>query len=61
MTVPVRFADMLTKERRARLRAERLYEQLRAELKSANEKLRGHAYALSEQVMAQRQELDSVR
>ena len=61
MTVPVRFADMLTKERRARLRAERLYEQLRAELNAANEKLRGHAYALSEQVMAQRQELDIVR
>jgi signal transduction histidine kinase/CheY-like chemotaxis protein len=61
MTVPVRFTDLLTRERRARLRAERLYEQIQQELRQANEKLRGHAFALSEQVMEQRQELDNVR
>ncbi|WP_245963935.1 response regulator [Roseinatronobacter ekhonensis] len=43
------------------MRAERLYEQVREELKTANDKLRGHAYSLSEQIMAQRQELDIVR
>jgi PAS domain-containing protein len=61
MTVPVRFTDLLTRERRARLRAERLYEQARAELRAANDKLKGHAFALSEQIMSQRQELQLVR
>lgn len=61
MTVPVRFTDLLTNERRARLRAERLYEQARDELKAANEKLKGHAFALSEQIIVQRQELKLVR
>ena len=31
------------------------------ELKAANEQLRGHAFALSEQIMVQRHELDMVR
>jgi signal transduction histidine kinase/DNA-binding response OmpR family regulator len=60
MTAPVRFTDLFTRERRARLRAERLYEQARDELRSANEKLKGHAFALSEQIIFQRQELQKV-
>jgi len=61
MTVPVRFTDLLNSERRARLRAERLLEQARDELKAANTKLMGHAFLLSEQIMVQRQELQLVR
>ncbi|NBB97613.1 MAG: response regulator [Alphaproteobacteria bacterium] len=38
-----------------------MYEQARDELKAANDKLKGHAFALSEQIMAQREELDQAR
>ena len=47
-------ADKLAQERRARLAAERLLEQKKRELFSANEKLALHARALSEQIVQQR-------
>ncbi len=50
----------LTRERRARLRAERLLEQSRVELRAANEKLRDHAIALSGEVIAQRSQLQDM-
>ncbi len=50
--------DLLARERRARLRAERLYEQVRRELQAANDRLTQHAFALSDQVMAQRAALE---
>ncbi|MGY6550115.1 MAG: response regulator [Roseinatronobacter sp.] len=53
--------DDLLRERRARLRAERLYEQVKRELRHANETLRAHAFALSDQVIAQRDELCAIR
>jgi signal transduction histidine kinase/DNA-binding response OmpR family regulator len=46
--------DRLSKERRARLAAERLLEQKQRELFAANEKLALHARALSEQIVEQR-------
>lgn len=58
-TLPL--SDQLTRERRARLRAERLYEQVQAELRQANEKLKAHAYKLSDQIIAQREELLEIR
>ncbi len=53
--------DQLTRERRARLRAERLYEQVQGELRQANEQLKAHAYSLSDQIIAQREELLEIR
>jgi signal transduction histidine kinase/CheY-like chemotaxis protein len=53
--------DPLLGERRARLRAERLLEQARADLLAANQQLRAHASNLSEQIMSQRAELHDVR
>ena len=53
--------DQLTRERRARLRAERLYEQVQRDLKAANQRLTRHAYELSDQIMSQREELCLVR
>jgi len=61
MTIPRSFSDRLTRERRARLRAERLYEQVQYELRQANERLREHAFCLSDQVIAQREELSAIR
>lgn len=58
MTVQNHSSDMLIQERRARLRAERLYEQLKYELVAANDRLREHAFQLSNQFMAQRDELE---
>lgn len=48
-------AERLSKERRARLAAERLLEQKQRELFAANEKLALHARALSDQIIEQRQ------
>ncbi|TVP72818.1 MAG: response regulator [Rhodobacteraceae bacterium] len=55
------FSDDLAREKRARLRAERLYEQVQRELLAANERLKAHAFSLSHQVIAQREELSAVR
>ncbi len=49
------FAERLSKERRARLAAERLLEQKSRELYAANEKLGMHARALSDQIVVQRE------
>ena len=53
--------DPLLGERRARLRAERLLEQARADLSAANAQLRAHASNLSQQIISQRAELQDVR
>ena len=53
--------DPVTRERRARLRAEKLLEQARADLSAANAQLRAHAFALSNQVMSQRAEIQDIR
>ena len=49
------------RERRARLRAERLYELVQHELGTANAMLKAHASTLSEQVIAQRTEILEAR
>ena len=49
--------DKLAQERRARLAAERLLEQKKKELFSANQKLALHARSLSDQIVQQRQGL----
>ncbi len=54
-------SDSVTRERRARLRAEKLLEQARADLNAANAMLRAHAFALSSQVISQRAELQDIR
>lgn len=51
------FNDELSRERRARLAAERLLEQKQAELKNANRKLSQHALSLSDQIVDQRKVL----
>ena len=61
MTISHSYSDRLTRERRARLRAERMYEQMRHELRIANDQLKAHAYTLSDQIIAQRAELSAVR
>lgn len=57
----VSITDKLSQERRARLAAERLLEQKKAELFSANQKLALHARSLSDQVVEQRQGLERAR
>ena len=52
-------AERLSKERRARLAAERLLEQKSRELFAANEKLALHARSLSDQVVEQREKVRS--
>jgi hypothetical protein len=54
-------ADKLAQERRARLAAERLLEQKKAELSAANQKLALHARSLSDQIVAQRHGLERAR
>ena len=54
-------ADKLAQERRARLVAERLLEQKRAELHAANRKLGKHALALSEEIEDTRDQVATVR
>lgn len=53
--------DRLARERRARLRAERLYEQAQRDLRTMNDHLRAHAFMLSDQVITQREELGMMR
>jgi signal transduction histidine kinase/CheY-like chemotaxis protein len=53
------FAERLAKERRARLAAERLLEHKSRELFAANEKLGLHARSLSDQIVVQRQVVQS--
>ena len=54
-------ATALLREQRARLRAERLLEQAQRDLRAANDKLREHANALADQVIAQRVELQDMQ
>ena len=54
-------ANKLAQERRARLAAERLLEQKKAELQAANRKLGKHAQALSEEISETRAEVQTVR
>ncbi|MEO3413408.1 response regulator [Roseovarius sp. CAU 1744] len=54
-------ANKLTEERRARLAAERLLEQMQVELQAANRKLGKHALALSEEIVETRAEVQNVR
>lgn len=61
MTLSLSITDQLAREKRARLRAERLYEQARWELRTANERLTRHAFDLSDQVIAQREEICLIR
>jgi len=61
MSLSLSITDRLAREKRARLRAERLYEQAQWELRAANERLTRHAFDLSDQVIAQRAELCLVR
>lgn len=49
------------RERRARLRAERLLEHARMELTAANDRLKAHAFTLSDQIIEQRAELQDMR
>lgn len=53
--------DALAREKRARLRAERLYEQVQRELRAANDRLTQHAFALSDEIIAQREALSRAR
>jgi signal transduction histidine kinase/ActR/RegA family two-component response regulator len=55
------FPERLARERRARLRAERLYEQAQHDLRAVNDHLRAHAFKLSDQVIAQREELGAMK
>jgi signal transduction histidine kinase len=57
----VSIAEKLAQERRARLAAERLLEQKKRELFSANQKLSLHARALSDQLVQQRHGLERAR
>lgn len=54
-------ANKLAQERRARLAAERLLEQKKAELQAANRKLGKHAQALSDEIVETRAEVKTVR
>ena len=53
--------ERIARERRGRLRAERLYEQAQRDLRAMNDQLRAHAFMLSDQVIAQRNELGTIR
>ncbi|MGB2893943.1 MAG: response regulator [Albidovulum sp.] len=54
-------SEKLARERRARLAAERLLEQKKRELYAANTQLSRHARALSDQIVVQRQEAESLK
>lgn len=58
---PELLAEKFARERRARLRAERMYEQIQRDLRIMNANLKEHAVALSDQVIAQRTELGQMR
>ena len=55
------FHDHLAMERRARLAAERLFEQRQAELSEANRKVSDHARRLTEEFVQQREEAAHLR
>ncbi|WP_291334555.1 response regulator [Albidovulum sp.] len=57
----VSISERLARERRARLAAERLLEQKKRELFAANTQLSRHARALSDQIVVQRQEAESLK
>ena len=57
----VSISEKLARERRARLAAERLLEQKKRELYAANTQLSRHARALSDQIVVQRQEAESLK
>lgn len=61
MNAETPFPERLARERRARLRAERLYEQAQHDLRAMNDHLRAHAFELSGQVIAQRKELGEIK
>jgi len=54
-------ASLLANERRARLAAERLLDMRQRELKAANRKLAEHARSLTQQVMAKREEMQTIQ
>ena len=53
--------DLLAKERRARMAAERLLELKQAELASANRKLSLHALSLSDEIVEKREESEALK
>ncbi len=55
------FADDLASERRARLAAERLLDQMKNELSEANRRLASHARSLSTEIVSSRQEMGRVK
>ena len=61
MTPHSRLSEKLARERRARLRAERLYEQVQRDLRIMNAHLKEHAILMSDQVISQREELCLMR
>ena len=54
-------SDQLASERRARLAAERLLEQMKSELSDANRQLSKHAQKLSGEIVESREEVGRVR
>ncbi|MCG6903546.1 MAG: response regulator [Rhodobacter sp.] len=54
-------ADILAKERRARMAAERLLELKQAELSDANRKLSAHARSLSDEIVEKREETEALK
>lgn len=61
MTAFSKLTERFARERRARLRAERLYEQVQRDLRIMNAHLKEHAIHLSDQFIAQREELSLMR
>ncbi|MGI9391349.1 MAG: hypothetical protein ACR2O1_14925 [Boseongicola sp.] len=55
------FADELASERRARLAAERLLDQMKSELSEANRRLAEHARHLSTEIVSSREEMGRVK
>ena len=55
------FADELASERRARLAAERLLDQMKSELSEANKRLAEHARHLSTEIVSSREEMGRVK
>ncbi len=55
------FADDLASERRARLAAERLLDQMKSELSEANRRLANHARSLSTEIVSSREEMGRVK
>ena len=55
------FADDLASERRSRLAAERLLDQMKSELSEANRRLANHARSLSTEIVSSREEMGRVK